>query len=155
AKPHRVYGVEFAPAASVLIPAAALREVGGFDELFFLYREDDDLCRRLKKAGWKIGIAPSARVQHWHGLHQRGASWRYRFFLDYGDGILFLKYSKRSLPLAYLSLARHWFLRLASPSSFVIHAVAYCKCVRKFRRLNAHRSGNPFPFAVGRRDLNR
>jgi N-acetylglucosaminyl-diphospho-decaprenol L-rhamnosyltransferase len=43
---------------------AALEAVSGFDELFFLYEEDADLCLRLRKAGWRVVFTPAAEVRH-------------------------------------------------------------------------------------------
>ncbi len=42
----------------------ALDSVGGFDEAYFLYEEDADLCRRLRSAGWRILYTPAAEVVH-------------------------------------------------------------------------------------------
>jgi hypothetical protein len=42
----------------------ALDAVGGFDEGFFLYEEDVDLCLRLRRAGWSILYTPAAEVIH-------------------------------------------------------------------------------------------
>ncbi|HEV2069221.1 MAG TPA: glycosyltransferase family 2 protein, partial [Acidimicrobiales bacterium] len=39
-------------------------EVGGFDEDYFMYMEDVDLCWRLRRAGWRTGYEPTARVTH-------------------------------------------------------------------------------------------
>ena len=39
-------------------------ELGGFDERYFLYYEDIDLCSRLRLAGWKIAWLPRARIIH-------------------------------------------------------------------------------------------
>ncbi len=39
-------------------------EVGGFDETYFMYMEDVDLCWRLRRAGWRTGYVPAARVTH-------------------------------------------------------------------------------------------
>ncbi len=39
-------------------------EVGGFDESFFMYLEDVDLCWRLRCAGWRTGYQPAAVVTH-------------------------------------------------------------------------------------------
>lgn len=42
----------------------ALEAVGGFDEGFFLYEEDVDLCVRVRKAGWRILFTPRAEIVH-------------------------------------------------------------------------------------------
>lgn len=42
----------------------ALASVGFFDEEFFLYEEDVDLCVRLRQAGWRIVFTPRATVVH-------------------------------------------------------------------------------------------
>jgi len=52
--------------ACLALRVAALRQVGGFDERFFLFYEDIDLSRRLVAAGWALGICPEATVVH-HG----------------------------------------------------------------------------------------
>jgi GT2 family glycosyltransferase len=41
-----------------------LTEVGGFDERFFAYYEDVDLCFRARLRGWRGELAPGARVRH-------------------------------------------------------------------------------------------
>ncbi len=50
--------------ASVLLRCTALRMVGLLDEGFFMYWEDADLCFRLKKSGWNLGVASRAKVWH-------------------------------------------------------------------------------------------
>ena len=47
---------------------AALEAVSGFDEGFFLYEEDADLCLRLRRAGWRVLFTPAAEVRHRLGL---------------------------------------------------------------------------------------
>jgi hypothetical protein len=42
----------------------ALEAVSGFDEGFFLYEEDADLCLRLRKAGWRVAFTPDAEIRH-------------------------------------------------------------------------------------------
>jgi GT2 family glycosyltransferase len=44
--------------------AEALRAVGGFDEGFFLYEEDVDLCVRVRRAGYRVVFTPAAEVVH-------------------------------------------------------------------------------------------
>jgi GT2 family glycosyltransferase len=54
---------------AMLVRAAAAREVGRFDERFFMYFEDLDWCYRFTRAGWSVVYLPAARI-----LHHRGAS---------------------------------------------------------------------------------
>ncbi|KUK82784.1 MAG: hypothetical protein XD98_0505 [Microgenomates bacterium 39_6] len=59
--------VEAVVGAAMLIPKATIDLVGGFSEKFFMYYEDLDFCRRVKKAGLKVYYAPQARMIHHHG----------------------------------------------------------------------------------------
>ena len=45
----------------------ALEELGGFDEAYFMYNEDMDLCWRARGAGWGVGFAGTAEVTHVQG----------------------------------------------------------------------------------------
>jgi len=42
-------------------------QVGGFDEEFFLYFEDSDLCKRMHDAGYRVGFDPGFTLIHDHG----------------------------------------------------------------------------------------
>jgi hypothetical protein len=44
--------------------AEAFRDIGGFDDRFFLYYEDVDICARLWQAGWKVMLHPGVSVYH-------------------------------------------------------------------------------------------
>jgi N-acetylglucosaminyl-diphospho-decaprenol L-rhamnosyltransferase len=55
-------------ASCLLLRTAAVRDVGGFDERFFLFYEDADLGRRLYDRGWRSELCAAARALH-HG-HQ-------------------------------------------------------------------------------------
>jgi GT2 family glycosyltransferase len=61
--------VKWLSGACLLVRRAAWEQVSGFDESFFLYFEDIDLCYRLEKQGWTMRYVPAARV-----FHQGGAS---------------------------------------------------------------------------------
>ncbi len=44
-----------------------LKNVGGFDEQFFMYGEDIDLCYRIQKQGWNIDYQPATSIIHYKG----------------------------------------------------------------------------------------
>ncbi|HQU08099.1 MAG TPA: glycosyltransferase family 2 protein [Candidatus Paceibacterota bacterium] len=56
--------VDWAAGMFMLFRAEAFREIGGFDEDFFLYYEDVNICARLWKAGWKVIHHPGVSVVH-------------------------------------------------------------------------------------------
>jgi GT2 family glycosyltransferase len=51
----------------------ALAAVGGFDERYFMYWEDADLCRRLRERGFSIKYVPGASAVHRVGHSSRTA----------------------------------------------------------------------------------
>jgi GT2 family glycosyltransferase len=61
-----VQETEFATGACVMIPLSVFKKVGMFDERYFLYYEDNDLCMRMKKLG-KIIFVPQAVLWHDNG----------------------------------------------------------------------------------------
>ncbi len=48
---------------------------GGFDERFFMYFEDTDLCRRIKQLGKKVVYNPESVVVHNHGRESAREAW--------------------------------------------------------------------------------
>ena len=50
--------------ASVMIRRKVVETIGGFDERFFLYYEETDLCRRAKMAGFQTWYVPDSHVMH-------------------------------------------------------------------------------------------
>lgn len=63
--------VDWVSGACMLIRRDAFGAVGGFDERYFLYWEDADLCRRLRTQGYTIRHVPSAQVIHSAGGSSR------------------------------------------------------------------------------------
>ncbi|MDQ3857436.1 MAG: glycosyltransferase family 2 protein [Actinomycetota bacterium] len=56
--------VDWAMACALLLRRSALDEVGLFDEGFFIYSEEPDLCRRLAAAGYETHYFPAVTVYH-------------------------------------------------------------------------------------------
>lgn len=48
----------------MLFPIALYNEIGGFDENYFLYYEDVDICRRIRKQGYQVALCTHVRVIH-------------------------------------------------------------------------------------------
>ncbi|MDF1718997.1 MAG: glycosyltransferase family 2 protein [Antarcticimicrobium sp.] len=56
--------VDWTAGASLMMRAEMLEEIGLFDETFFLYYEETDLCRRAGRAGWETWFIPQSEVVH-------------------------------------------------------------------------------------------
>ena len=60
--------VDWVSGACFLARRDALEELGGFDEGYFMYAEDVDLCWRAHRAGWGVAFVPEAEVTHLQGV---------------------------------------------------------------------------------------
>lgn len=92
--PRRLYGagrpfkVDHPLGAALMVRREALAQVGGFDERFFMYCEEIDLCYRIRSAGWQIYCVPEAEIVHLAGQSTRQfrdrmfvALWRSRILM--------------------------------------------------------------------------
>ena len=88
---------------------SAWDQVGGFDEAFFMYMEDVDLCWRLHRAGWRVGYEPAAVIRH--GIGRSTDQTPYRMIAAHHRSLL--RYAARTtkgrrrlaLPLIAVALA--------------------------------------------------
>ncbi len=60
--------VDWVSGACFCARRSALEELGGFDEAYFMFAEDIDLCWRAHQAGWGVGVEPNAEVTHVQGV---------------------------------------------------------------------------------------
>ncbi len=67
---------EWISGTAMLVRRNAFESVGGFDESYFMYVEDVDLCWRLAKAGWSVAVEPRAVVRHGVGGSSDRAPYR-------------------------------------------------------------------------------
>ncbi len=95
--------------ALMAVDLAAFREVGGFDPAYFMYREETDLCRRLRGAGWVVRHVPQAMA-----VHASGGS---------TEGAVPTATRPEHLTSHYLYIRRHWG-RLASGLARLLGTVA-------------------------------
>jgi len=64
--------VDWVGGACLLARKSAFEAVGGFDDSFFMYGEEVDLCYRMRRAGWQVWYQPAARVVHVGGASSAG-----------------------------------------------------------------------------------
>ncbi|MDD5167831.1 MAG: glycosyltransferase family 2 protein [Syntrophales bacterium] len=73
--------------AAMIARREVVEQVRGFDEDYFLYGEDEDLCLRIRKAGWEIGYIEEAEVIHLGGQSERltltAEKWRKKIPAEY------------------------------------------------------------------------
>lgn len=58
----------------------ALDQVGLLDELFFIYGEDMDWCKRFRDVGWSVDFVPGAEAIHYGGASSANSP--VRFFVE-------------------------------------------------------------------------
>lgn len=85
--------VDWLAGASMLIRRRVLEEIGLFDERFFLYFEETDLCRRAALAGWECWYVVESRVAH------------------VGSASTGMKDLRRPMPRYWFDSRRHYFLK--------------------------------------------
>jgi N-acetylglucosaminyl-diphospho-decaprenol L-rhamnosyltransferase len=72
----RACDVDWASGTCLMLRAAALGDQARFDESYFMYVEDVDLCWRLREAGWRVAYEPAGRVVHTVGASSELAPYR-------------------------------------------------------------------------------
>ena len=76
ADPGQPRDVDWVSGAAVWLRRDALDAVGGWDERYFMYVEDVDLCWRLHRAGWRVAYEPAGTVEHLLGVSTAGRPYR-------------------------------------------------------------------------------
>jgi N-acetylglucosaminyl-diphospho-decaprenol L-rhamnosyltransferase len=64
---ERPRDVDWVSGAVVFLRRTAIESVGGWDERYFMYVEDVDLCWRLRRLGWRVGYDPAGQAVHVQG----------------------------------------------------------------------------------------
>jgi len=105
--PRRPAVVERLSGAALCIRLADVLRVGGFNERYFLYFEDTDLCQRLRDSGGRLIFDPHVRI-----IHEGGASFRSRHeqksYYDKSQERYMRTYASPSEELVARTLRRLW-----------------------------------------------
>jgi hypothetical protein len=131
AKDHKnTRSVQQPMGAVIMVRKKVLDQIGAFDETFFLYMEDVDLCERIIREGWKIYYYPAAEF-----IHDAGGSSRQDWFRSQLDFI-------RSAQLYFRKKGYQTFLvKISLGLAFVIRSIVY------FFTGNLHRVTDSFKLA--------
>jgi N-acetylglucosaminyl-diphospho-decaprenol L-rhamnosyltransferase len=86
ADPHHGRDVDWVSGAAIWLRRDAIAAVGGWDERYFMYAEDLDLCWQLRRAGWRIAYEPGGRVTHVQGAST--AKHPYRMIAEHHRSVL-------------------------------------------------------------------
>jgi N-acetylglucosaminyl-diphospho-decaprenol L-rhamnosyltransferase len=65
---ERTTRVDWVSGSCMLVRRQAFEELGGFDETYFMYGEDVDICWRAHRSGWGVAYVPAASVIHTGGV---------------------------------------------------------------------------------------
>ncbi|HTM57814.1 MAG TPA: glycosyltransferase family 2 protein [Candidatus Udaeobacter sp.] len=112
-----VRDVDWVSGACMVVRRAAIDEVGGMDEAFFMFNEDVDWCRRMKLGGWAVSYVPDAVCMHHIGASRRTSA---RVILARHRGMVhyFHKHHPVAPPLSWLVdlmiLTRGWLMIAAN-----------------------------------------
>jgi GT2 family glycosyltransferase len=115
----QIHEVDAISGAFFLTRKKILDKVGLFDEDYFMYAEDIDLCFRIKQAGFKIMYLPSVKILHHKGIssglkkHTQGAT------------TASLETRKRSLDAFYDTMKIFYRKHLAKDYPFFINWIVY------------------------------
>lgn len=67
--------VDVIKGAFMFAKTADLKSIGGMDESFFFYNEEDDLCQRFKQSGGEVWYVPTTRIVHLGGATTTTMKW--------------------------------------------------------------------------------
>jgi GT2 family glycosyltransferase len=81
--------------AALIIPVRVIKQVGGFDPLYFAYGEETDLCRRLRFHGYRLVVAGGCAVRHTRSKERAGVPDRILFLRLKGEYLGMLKEPRR------------------------------------------------------------
>ncbi len=71
--PDEIHSVDAISGSCMFVRKSIFNQVDGFDERFFMFGEDLDLCYKIKSLGYEIHYVPTAKIIHFHGESVKSA----------------------------------------------------------------------------------
>ncbi len=106
---------EWLSGSNLLIRMNAFDQADGYDEKFFLYYEDADLCLRLRNAGWRCLMVPPAHIKHIGLQSTKGSRSTWRHYYHIRNRMLF--FSKHAVGINSFMIKLSMVLHLARHSA--------------------------------------
>jgi GT2 family glycosyltransferase len=102
----------------------ALNEVGLLDEIFFMYGEDMDWCKRFRDKGWAVAFVPSAEAIHYGGASSSNAPVRFYIERHRADLQYWRKHHSRASGVCYFGIScLHLLVRgIGYSLAFLLHS---------------------------------
>lgn len=137
--------VDWVSGACFVIRRRLFEGLGGFDESYFMYLEDVDLCWRVWRSGWRVRFEPAATVMHVQGVSTDQRP--YRMLIAHHRSML--RFALRTttgakrllLPVVVLGLAGRLGLALAQRYLAGLRGGSAKPAVHVDARAPAHRTG--------------
>lgn len=130
-----IAGCDWIDGGTMLLRGSMLRRIGGFDERYFMYAEDADLCLRAARAGYRVGVVVDAVAEQAPGGAKRRASWAYLI-------------TRNGLEYARSARGRHGVLFVAARSSLQA-GFGLLRAGARAGHLRAGDAGEPWAESIG------
>jgi GT2 family glycosyltransferase len=127
------FEVDWVSGAAMLVPRSVIDEVGGFDEDFFLFWEDADWCRRIKRAGYEVWCVPQTTIVHHEG-GSRAHGWSPRSIVLFHRGA-YLYWTKHHAVSPFSPLRWAVWLLLAGRAATLMAILGIANPLKKLRSL--------------------
>lgn len=111
-RPVAIAGIadcDWVDGGTVLLRAAALANAGGFDERFWGYCEEAELCLRIVRCGFRVGVVPDAVADQSPGGPKRPGPWAY---LLTRNGTAYAQRAVGLHGVAFISLRAVWYVAI-------------------------------------------
>lgn len=137
--PNKISETDWVPGCNMLVKKEVFQKIGGFDEGFFFYFEDLDLCLRAKRAGYKVIYHPRAILWHGEGASIDRQPWQKKSeFYYYGKTRILFKHATRiqliSALLFQFIIGLPFHLLILKRQNYTAAIKALVKCIKDSAR---------------------
>ena len=116
----KAYETAYAHGAAMMVRTEIVDSVGPMAPFYFLYYEELDWCVRMRKNGWKVMVAPLAKVYHKESITVGNESTLKVYYLN-RNRILFMRLHQH--PFWFWGFAVYWFL-VAFPKGLITYSLS-------------------------------